>query len=115
MLWRATGERTEVFDIVDCGPRHRFTVLTSEGPVIVHNCVQAASRDCLARTIRAAVYEEGYDVPLHVHDEVVLEVPEAQAESAKAWLGDYMSQPPPWAPDLPLSCTPSIMTRYGKD
>jgi DNA polymerase len=96
---------------------NRGAVRTKEiwGGTICENITQAASRDCLARTIRAAVYEEGYDVPLHVHDEVVLEVPEAQAESAKAWLGDYMSQPPPWAPDLPLSCTPSIMTRYGKD
>jgi hypothetical protein len=27
-----------VYDIVSCGPRNRFTVLTSEGPIIVHNC-----------------------------------------------------------------------------
>jgi DNA polymerase len=114
-LWSSTGKRTEVFDILACGPRSRFTVITAEGPVIVHNCDQAMSRDCLARTIRAAVLDMGYDVPLHVHDEVVLEVPEAEAEEAAAWLGEFMSTPPAWAPTLPLSCKPSIMHRYGKD
>jgi hypothetical protein len=28
----------ETYDIVDCGPRHRFTILTEKGPMIVHNC-----------------------------------------------------------------------------
>jgi DNA polymerase bacteriophage-type len=113
-LWVSVGD-AEVFDILACGPRSRFTVVTDEGPVIVHNCDQAISRDMLARTIRAAILEQGYDVPLHVHDEVVLEVEEARAEEAAAWLGHYMSTPPPWAPNVPLSCKPSIMTRYGKD
>lgn len=83
--------------------------------MIVHNCDQGLSRDAMARVLTAAVVEKGYDVPLHVHDEVVLEVPEAKAEEASAWLGSYMSTPPPWAPNLPVSCKPSIMTRYGKD
>lgn len=28
----------EVYDVVNCGPRSRFAILTSEGPVIAHNC-----------------------------------------------------------------------------
>ena len=28
-----------VFDLANAGPRHRFTVLTDAGPMIVHNCV----------------------------------------------------------------------------
>jgi DNA polymerase len=27
-----------VYDLVNAGPRHRFTVLSDEGPLIVHNC-----------------------------------------------------------------------------
>jgi hypothetical protein len=27
-----------VFDLLNCGPRNRFTVMTSKGPLIVHNC-----------------------------------------------------------------------------
>lgn len=30
------GVRT--FDIADAGPRHRYTVLTEQGPIIAHNC-----------------------------------------------------------------------------
>lgn len=29
---------TQVFDLIDCGPRHRFVVRGSDGPLIVHNC-----------------------------------------------------------------------------
>lgn len=28
-----------VFDILNCGSRNRFTVLTEDGPLIVHNCI----------------------------------------------------------------------------
>lgn len=28
-----------VFDILNAGPRHRFTILTNDGPLIVHNCL----------------------------------------------------------------------------
>lgn len=28
-----------VFDILNCGSRNRFTVLTDSGPIIVHNCI----------------------------------------------------------------------------
>jgi SNF2 family DNA or RNA helicase len=33
-----TRQRQETFDLLDCGPRNRFVVLGSEGPLIVHNC-----------------------------------------------------------------------------
>jgi DNA polymerase I-like protein with 3'-5' exonuclease and polymerase domains len=32
-------KKTLVYDLVNCGPRHRFTVLTSQGPIIASNCV----------------------------------------------------------------------------
>lgn len=31
--------KTRTFDLVNAGPKQRFTVLTDHGPVIVHNCV----------------------------------------------------------------------------
>lgn len=34
----ASGQSLPVFDLVNCGPRHRFTILTSDGPIVVHNC-----------------------------------------------------------------------------
>ncbi len=29
----------DVYDLANCGPRHRFTILSSDGPVIAANCV----------------------------------------------------------------------------
>jgi len=37
-FWDAPDERARVYDLAHCGPRSRFTVLTLNGPVIVHNC-----------------------------------------------------------------------------
>lgn len=38
-----TSEKSQtlkpVYDILNCGSRNRFTVLTSDGPLIVHNCI----------------------------------------------------------------------------
>jgi DNA polymerase len=31
-------QRTRTYDLVSCGPRHRFTILTDAGPIIAHNC-----------------------------------------------------------------------------
>jgi hypothetical protein len=33
--------KTNVYDLISCGPKSRFVVLGSEGPLIVHNCVLA--------------------------------------------------------------------------
>lgn len=32
-------QRLPVYDLLSCGPRNRFAVLTERGPLIVHNCV----------------------------------------------------------------------------
>lgn len=31
--------RLPVYDLLSAGPRHRFTILTNDGPLIVHNCI----------------------------------------------------------------------------
>jgi DNA polymerase len=55
------------------------------------------------------------DVVLHCHDEIVLEVPEEDAEAAAARLVQTMCTPPPWASGLPLNVKLDIMDRYGKE
>lgn len=35
----ASKNLKQVYDVLNCGPRNRFTVLTNDGPIIVHNCV----------------------------------------------------------------------------
>ena len=35
----ASKQRCPVYDLANAGPRHRFTVLTAKGPVVVSNCI----------------------------------------------------------------------------
>ena len=49
------------------------------------------------------------DVVLHIHDEIVLEVPEDDAEAAAERLVQIMCEPPPWASGLPLNAEVAIM------
>jgi len=54
------------------------------------------------------------DVIAHVHDEIVLEVPKADAEKGAVMLQSAMLDVPEWAAGLPLDAEPKIMSRYGK-
>ena len=54
------------------------------------------------------------DAVMHVHDEIVLEVPSAEADKCAQQLQLVMETPPAWAVGLPLQAEPEILTRYGK-
>jgi DNA polymerase I-like protein with 3'-5' exonuclease and polymerase domains len=49
-----------------------------------------------------------------VHDEIVLEVREADAATASTTLASVMNAAPEWAQGLPLKAGVKVMTRYGK-
>jgi DNA polymerase len=57
------------------------------------NITQAVANDLLRHALKR-LEAEGLDCVLHVHDEVVLEVPEADADDAAARLVEVMCQPP---------------------
>jgi DNA polymerase len=89
----------EVYDIVNCGPRQRFVVRGADGPFIVHNCVQAVSRDLLAYAMMG-LDAAGYPIVLHVHDEIVAEVPAGAGD-----IGEFekiMGTMPSWASGWPI-------------
>lgn len=54
------------------------------------------------------------DIVLHVHDEIVVEVPIEDAHAALELMRAAMNNPQPWAKDFPLSADPAVMRRYGK-
>lgn len=62
----------------------------------VENIVQAISRDILCCAMRK-LNEKGFDIVLHVHDEVVLEVP---LEVTVTDICTLMNQTPTWAQGL---------------
>lgn len=65
------------------------------------NADQAVSRDIFANGIKR-VTKAGFPVVLHVHDEVVVEVPDYMVDRAWPVIQKCMEQPERWAPSLVL-------------
>lgn len=90
----------------------------THGGKLTENVTQAVARDVLFDLIMKVEAKTAAGWPgrivLHVHDEVVLEVPEKQAEQVLADTLGLMAVPPDWAPTLAVAGAGSIMERYGK-
>ena len=71
----------------------------ANGSFLVHNCVQAIARDCLACAVER-LETAGLPVVFHIHDEVVIETDAASADLDA--VVKIMAEPMPWAIDLPL-------------
>lgn len=83
------------------------------GSSIFQSAVQATARDMLTEAM-LALDEEGFEVVNSVHDEVLLLVKEADAESALGRVIELMTTPPKWAPDFPLAAEGWQGKRYRK-
>lgn len=79
----------------------------------IENLTQAAANDLLRYALRE-LDDLYYDIVLHVHDEIVLEVKEEEADRAIEDMTRIMTTPPLWAEGLPLSIEVEKMNRYGK-
>lgn len=111
------ARRTEpVYDLINCGPRHRFVVLGEEGPLIVHNCeniVQGTARDILmAGLINAEA--AGFETFMHVHDEIVALAPKDGPLGVDD-MARCMTTGIDWACGLPLAAAGFEAERYRKD
>lgn len=87
------------------------------GGKIVENIVQATARDCLAVTMRR-VDAAGYSIVMHVHDEIICDVPRMEWDGNEKDLKvitDIMAKPPDWAPGLPLRGDGYVTPFYKKD
>ena len=83
------------------------------GGKLVENIVQAVARDCLAETIKR-VSSAGYQIVMHVHDEIIVDVPKADTDALQK-ITDIMAQPISWAPGLPLRGDGYETDYYRKD
>jgi DNA polymerase len=83
------------------------------GGKICENIVQAVARDVLASGLLRAE-TAGYRVCLHVHDEIIAEVPDIDEYSADG-LSAIMSHNPGWTLGLPLAAAGFETLRYRKD
>ena len=84
------------------------------GGKLVENIVQAIARDILADSM-LRLDKEGLELVMHVHDEVVAEVPEANAETLLNKMYDIMGAEISWAKSLPLSADGYLTKFYKKD
>lgn len=103
------GSETVTYEGV--GATKKWERIESYGPKFVENIVQAISRDLLCYAMRK-LNEKGFDIVMHVHDEVVLEVP---LEVSVPDICALMGQTPPWAQGLLLRADGFECDFYKKD
>jgi len=89
-----------------------FEKLETYGAKLVENIVQAIARDCLAEAM-LRIDEAGYRIVLHVHDEIVVEVPDGQ--DCLNEINSILGVPLSWAPGLPLKGDGFECKYYRKD
>lgn len=102
-----------VYDLLNAGPRHRFTVRGADKkPFIVSNCVQATARDLFVEAILRIEAQFPQCVVLDVYDEVVCEVDQ---DVSMETIYDLMTTTPEWAEGLPVDSSVAEADRYFKD
>lgn len=83
------------------------------GGHLTENVVQAISRDVLAEAM-LRLEDQGYHTALHIHDELVIPVPEADGPAALKVACSILAETPAWAPGLPLGAEGVLSKAYGK-
>ena len=96
------------------GVSKKWVTLETYGGKLTENIVQAIARDCLAEAMYK-LHCAGYKICFHVHDEVILEIPEDDSVYNLDNAIKIMCEPPAWAPDLPLNADGFTSDYYKKD
>jgi DNA polymerase len=89
----------------------KWARVATYGGELTENADQAVSRDLLKDAKRRAE-DRGYEIVMHVHDELVAELPHGQG--ALAELNEIMAELPPWAAGLPMASAGWEGSRYRK-
>lgn len=84
------------------------------GGKLTENVVQAIARDLLGNSM-LNMQKAGFDITMHVHDEVIAEIPLANAEKHYSDMVKSMESVPEWASDFPLKADGYITPFYLKD
>jgi DNA polymerase len=90
----------------------QWTRIDTYGPKLVENIVQAVARDCLAEAM-FKVTKAGYDIVMHVHDEIIMDVPKSYGSIEE--VNSIFGEPISWAPGLPLKADGYECSYYKKD
>lgn len=94
---------------------NKWCCTSTYGGKLVENITQAVARDCLAIALRRLV-AAGYKPLMHIHDEVVCEVPLTSLHDDEVErMSQIMCQPIDWAPGLLLNAAGFQNKYYMKD
>jgi len=91
---------------------HKWEMLETYGGKLSENLTQATARDCL-RECMMRLDAEGYDIRMHVHDEVIINEPKGGRTVEDVI--NIMRIPPEWAKTLPLNAAGFSADFYMKD
>ena len=94
------------------GSTKKWERIDSYGPKFVENIVQATARDILAESM-LHLFASDFEIVMHVHDEVVLEVP--IGKSSVDEVCRIMAEKPAWGNGLLLSADGYECDFYKKD
>ena len=89
---------------------NKWDKIESYGGKFVENIVQAIARDILAEAMMR-IENEGFNIVMHIHDEVVIESDSSSIEE----VNEIMSIVPIWAPELILDADGFESEFYKKD
>lgn len=89
-----------------------WTRIETYGPKLVENIIQASARDCLGEAM-FKVTKAGYDIVMHVHDEIIMDVPKGFGTMGE--VNAIFGEPINWAPGLPLKADGYECSYYMKD
>ena len=92
------------------GTNRKWTRIESYGAKFCENIVQATARDVLAEAM-LRLEKKGFDIVCHIHDEVVLEVPEGTSSVEE--VNEIMAVCPDWCEGLPLR-QPDLKVRFTR-
>ena len=93
----------------------KWVKLNTYGGKLTENVVQAIARDLLANAI-FNVFDLGFNIVLHVHDEIVAEIPkDGNEERTLQMMSDAMCSAPGWAKGIPLRAAGYVTEYYKKD
>lgn len=91
----------------------KWRLISTYGGKLTENIVQAVARDLLCNAMMNLFYA-GYRINFHVHDEVILEVPEESGKNLEEAIR-LMCTLPTWAEGLPLNAAGFESHYYMKD
>lgn len=91
----------------------KWTKIDTYGGKLTENLTQAVARDILLEGL-IRVDAAGFNIILHVHDELVAEDPETNVDGLEQ-INDLLAIPPNWCRDLPLKAEGFTTKYYKKD